>query len=194
MLDTAIVSGVFSMILGGYMSDSDVYRKAQTKLLDETFLSGEAVEVVLYWIFEASNKTVPQKTVPASAQKPSVTSSSETPEQLLASINNDLQNLLLRLQSHKIERTACVVSQNIFGMPTVFMPGMVCQFTFYGATFNYTVNACVKCDGIDYLICSVPPFGGYCLIKIQGTMIIYEEDEKLRDDVINHAKKEFWIF
>ena len=44
------------------MSDSEVYRKAEEKLLDETFLSFDAVEVILYWIFEASDKKIPPKT------------------------------------------------------------------------------------------------------------------------------------
>lgn len=202
MLDTAILSGIFSMILGGYMSDSEVYRKAEEKLLDETFLSGDAVEVILYWIFEASDKKippkpVPPKTIPTTPEKmspPSSSSTSQQTDELIAAIQKNLQNLSSQINMRKIERTYSIVCPNMFGMPTVFLPGMSYVFNFYGLSSVYFVNACVQCDGLDYLICSVPPFGGYCLIQILGAMTMYVEDEKLKNDVIDYAKRNFWIY
>ncbi len=205
MLDAAYECGIFGVIANGYESDSTIYKKAKDRLSSDTFLSDEAIEALLEWLFKAFQKTIPSKTPhapePTPIKKEETTSVTVTPEVKSTSTSSSLSptetyrllELFVQALTRKIEKTAFIIAPNVFGLPTIFMPGCVYPFTFYGVSLNYKAEACVKCDGLDYLICSVPPFGGYAVIKIEGTLITYVDDEKLRDDIINHAKKEKWI-
>ncbi len=215
MLDSASECGVLGSIANGYGSDSDLYKRAKTRLADDTFLSEEAIEELLMWIYKAFGKTIPPKSSPSTssgspkpATPPPVTTvivkddEKEKEKETKTDSSSDLSMLLLQLLansagnvSRKIERTLFVSCKTILGTTMVYWPGNVYSFTAYGMTANYKVDACVKCDGDDYLICSLFPFSlGYVLFKIMGIFTLCVEDQKLVNDIISHAKKERWIF